>query len=71
MLNGIITFVDIGHHTGFMSSTNKSLESIKEVIEAVSRKSHNVPHNKTVITRILKESFGGNSKTSLILNINS
>ena len=47
---------------------NKSLSSLGMVINALtSDKKEHVPYRDSKLTRILQESLGGNSKTSLII----
>lgn len=48
---------------------NKSLSALGNVINALtSEKKDHVPYRDSKLTRILQESLGGNSKTSLIIN---
>ena len=49
---------------------NKSLSCLGNVINALTEaKSSHVPYRDSKLTRLLQESLGGNSKTSLIINI--
>ena len=49
---------------------NKSLSSLGNVINALTdAKTNHVPYRDSKLTRLLQESIGGNSKTSLIINI--
>lgn len=48
---------------------NSSLSALGNVINALSEgKAHHVPYRDSKLTRILQESIGGNSRTSLIVN---
>jgi kinesin family protein 5 len=48
---------------------NKSLSALGNVIHALtSEKKEHVPYRDSKLTRILQESLGGNSKTTLIIN---
>lgn len=48
---------------------NSSLSSLGNVINALTDgKSHHIPYRDSKLTRILQESLGGNSRTSLIIN---
>ena len=48
---------------------NKSLSSLGNVINALtSDKKEHIPYRDSKLTRILQESLGGNSKTTLIIN---
>ncbi|RWS00800.1 kinesin heavy chain-like protein, partial [Dinothrombium tinctorium] len=46
---------------------NKSLSALKNVIAALSKKKRHVPYRDSKLTRILQESLGGNSKTTIIV----
>ena len=52
-------------------SINKSLETFSYVINQLSDnvKRENIIYNNSILTYLLKDSFGGNSKTSMIVNI--
>ncbi|XP_074859060.1 kinesin-like protein KIF14 [Carettochelys insculpta] len=55
-------------------SINKSLLTLGKVISALSEQSHNsrrafVPYRESILTWLLKESLGGNSKTTMIATI--
>lgn len=48
---------------------NKSLSSLGNVINALtSQKKEHIPYRDSKLTRILQESLGGNSRTTLIIN---
>jgi len=47
--------------------TNKSLTSLGIVIKALSEKALHIPYRDSKLTRILTDSLGGNSKTSLLI----
>jgi kinesin family protein 5 len=47
--------------------TNKSLTSLGIVIKALSEKASHIPYRDSKLTRILTDSLGGNSKTSLLI----
>lgn len=48
---------------------NKSLTTLGMVINALTDgKSHHIPYRDSKLTRILQESLGGNSRTTLIIN---
>ena len=46
---------------------NLSLTNLGKVIKALSEKGGHVPYRDSKLTRILKDSLGGNSKTTLIV----
>ena len=46
---------------------NLSLSTLGNVIHALTRKAEHIPYRDSKLTRILKESLGGNYKTSLIV----
>ena len=48
-------------------SINKSLSALGNVINALSSKQKHVPYRDSKLTRLLSDSLGGNSKTSLII----
>lgn len=50
---------------------NTSLLALGNVIVALSRrgKARHIPYRDSKLTRLLKNSFGGNAKTSLIVNV--
>lgn len=52
-------------------SVNKSLETFSYVINQLidNVKRENIIYNNSILTYLLKDSFGGNSKTSMIVNI--
>ena len=52
-------------------SINKSLETFSYIINQLSDnvKRENIIYNNSILTYLLKESFGGNSKTSIIVNV--
>jgi len=55
----------------FLESTkiNLSLTVLKRVIKSVAAKEKNIPTRESKLTRLLKDAFGGNSHTLLILNV--
>lgn len=53
------------------SSINKSLTSLSIVIEKLSNKATHIPYRDSVITKILRDSLGGNSRTVLIATLSS
>ncbi len=49
---------------------NKSLSALGNVINALTDpKFNHIPYRDSKLTRLLQESIGGNSKTTLIINI--
>ena len=46
---------------------NLSLSTLGNVIHALTHKSEHIPYRDSKLTRLLKESLGGNYKTSLIV----
>ena len=51
-------------------SINKSLQSLCHVISALTEKSKvHVPYRDSLLTRLLQDSFGGNSKTLMIATV--
>ena len=47
-------------------SINKSLSTLSKVIEALSTHQSHIPYRESSLTRILKDSLGGNAKTVMI-----
>jgi len=52
-----------------LKKINKSLSALGDVISALSQNHKFVPYNNSVLTTLLKESLGGNSKTIMIATI--
>jgi hypothetical protein len=48
---------------------NKSLSALGNVIMALTTRRRHVPYRDSVLTRLLSDSLGGNSKTSLIITV--
>ena len=48
---------------------NKSLTFLKQVITELASKSKHIAYRNSALTRILKQSLGGNAKTSIIITI--
>ncbi len=49
---------------------NKSLSCLSNVINALTEKKEQyIPYRNSKLTKILRESLGGNAKTTLIINI--
>ena len=46
---------------------NLSLTSLGKVIKSLSEKIQHIPYRDSKLTRIIKDSLGGNSKTTLIV----
>ena len=46
-----------------LKKINKSLSALGDVISALSQNAKFVPYNNSILTTLLKESLGGNSKT--------
>lgn len=60
----------IGQTLQEAKNINSSLSALGNVINALSNdKSSHIPYRDSKLTRILQESLGGNSRTTLILNI--
>ncbi|KAK4873398.1 hypothetical protein RN001_015427 [Aquatica leii] len=51
------------------SNTSRSLLTLRRVVKALSEKSSHVPFRESKLTRILQNSLGGKTKTSIIANI--
>jgi kinesin family member 5 len=47
---------------------NQSLSTLGKVISCIARNSAHIPYRDSKLTRLLKESLGGNNKTTLIVN---
>ena len=47
---------------------NQSLSALGKVINSISKRSSHIPYRDSKLTRLLKESLGGNNKTTLIVN---
>lgn len=47
---------------------NQSLSSLGKVINCIVKNSTHIPYRDSKLTRLLKESLGGNNKTTLIVN---
>lgn len=50
---------------------NASLSTLGKVISAISKNAPHIPFRDSKLTRLLKESLGGNNKTTLIVNCSS
>ena len=48
---------------------NKSLSALGNVIMALTMRKKHIPYRDSVLTRLLSDSLGGNSKTSLIITV--
>jgi kinesin family protein 5 len=59
-----------GKHFNELKSINLSLSALGNCVAALSEKHSHVPYRDSKLTRLLSDSLGGNSKTSLILTIN-
>ncbi|KAK6460338.1 P-loop containing nucleoside triphosphate hydrolase protein [Scheffersomyces coipomensis] len=61
-----------GHTLEEAKKINSSLSSLGNVINALTdQKSTHIPYRDSKLTRILQESIGGNSRTTLIINCSS
>jgi kinesin family protein 5 len=47
---------------------NQSLSSLGKVINCIVKNSSHIPYRDSKLTRLLKDSLGGNNKTTLIVN---
>lgn len=77
-MRGKINFVDLagserldktkatGNRAQEGISINKSLSTLSKVIEALSTHQSHIPYRESSLTRILKDSLGGNAKTVMI-----
>jgi len=61
----------LNYGTRFMESKaiNLSLSALGNCISALAQKKQHVPYRDAKLTRLLKDSLGGNSMTALVLNI--
>lgn len=50
---------------------NSSLSALGKVINSIARNAGHIPYRDSKLTRLLKESLGGNNKTTLIVNCSS
>ena len=50
-------------------SINKSLSFLEQVVVALSSRKSHVPHRSSKLTAVLRESLGGNCKTTLVANL--
>lgn len=78
ILRGKINFVDLagserldktkatGHRAQEGISINKSLSTLSKVIEALVTHQSHIPYRESSLTRLLKDSLGGNAKTVMI-----
>jgi hypothetical protein len=48
---------------------NKSLTTLGRVIRALSKKRAHIPYRDSVLTQMLADSLGGNSKTAFIVTL--
>ena len=46
---------------------NKSLSALGKVINCISKGDNHIPYRDSKLTRLLKESLGGNSQTTMII----
>jgi len=51
------------------ASINKSLSALGNVILALAQSKEHIPYRDSKLTRLLQESLGGNSKTSLVVTV--
>lgn len=56
-------------HISELTNINLSLHTLGRVIEALTSKASYVPYRESVLTRLLTDSLGGNTKTCLIATI--
>lgn len=47
---------------------NASLSTLGKVISSIAKNANHIPFRDSKLTRLLKESLGGNNKTTLIVN---
>ena len=62
-----------GEHFKELKQINLSLSSLGKVISALAqgKKQEHIPYRESKITRLLQDSLGGNTKTTLIATVNS
>jgi len=77
---GKITIVDLAGSENLKNENNKtrqdegikvnqSLSALKHVIASLIEKKDHIPYNDNILTKIMKDSLGGNAKTLFIINI--
>ena len=72
LINSIVVFTLIIHHVG--ANINRSLLALGNCINALGEKGNKgnfVPYRDSKLTRLLKDSLGGNCRTVMIANISS
>lgn len=60
----------VGDRLTEAQNINKSLSALGDVISSLAAKAQHVPFRNSELTKLLKDSLGGNSKTLTIVNIN-
>jgi kinesin family protein 5 len=79
-MRGVINLVDLagservsksfaeGESLQEAKKINQSLSTLGKVINSITKNAEHVPYRDSKLTRLLKESLGGNNKTTLIVN---
>ncbi|GKT32882.1 Kinesin like protein [Aduncisulcus paluster] len=60
----------IGQRFKEATEINKSLSSLGHVIMAINRRDKHIPYRDSKLTRMLQDTFGGNSFTTVLCNVN-
>eukprot|EP00796_Vickermania_ingenoplastis_P008957 gene8958-6284_t len=59
----------VGKHLTEANSINSSLSALRRVIEAIVTNKKVIPHRESLLTYVLSDNFGGNSRTVMCANV--